>query len=139
MNKGLAYFLAVLAFCVSYIPAVVFYFKPDLTFGLSRVFNIPLYMALAVSAFLIMALIAFYVRAYSVGVVIAFIPVIIYVTIGIIAGIAFLFYRDIVMALIKEHVEEMVAAPLGMFGEGVKKIGETAGNVIKSPFKLFGK
>ena len=135
MNKGLAIFLSFVAFFVAYAPAVVFYMRPQLTFGLAEAFNIPLYMALGVSVFLVFSLIAFIVRAYSVAVVIAFIPVIVYVTIGIIAGIAFLFYKDIMIALIQDKITTMFAAPL----EGVQKITEGITQAPIAPLKLFGK
>jgi len=132
MSKGLAIFLAILAFFVSYIPAAVFYMRPQLTFGLAKVFNIPLYMLLGVSVFLIFALIAFYVRAYSVAVVIAFIPVIIFVIIGVIAGIAFLFYKDIMFAIMQERMQEMFTTPVQIAAKtGEKVVGGLRG--------LFGK
>ncbi len=132
MSKGLAIFLAFIAFIVSYVPAVVFYVRPHLTFGLAGTFNISLYMALGVSVFLVFSLIAFVVRAYSVAVVIAFIPVIVYVTIGVIAGIAFLFYKDIMIALIQDKITTMFAGPI----EGVQNIAQ---GMTQAPFKLFGK
>jgi hypothetical protein len=132
MSKGLAIFLSFIAFIVAYVPAVVFYVRPQLTFGLATAFNIPLYMALGVSVFLVFSLIAFIVRAYSVAVVIAFIPVIVYITIGIIAGIAFLFYKDIMIALVQDKISTMFAGPL----EGAQKIAE---GIAQAPLNLFGK
>ena len=120
MNKGVAVFLAILAGVISYIPAIVFYMRPQLTFGLAETFNIPLYMALGVSVFVVGALIAFWVRAYSVAVVVAFIPLIIFFVIGVIAGITFLFYKDIMIALIKSKVKDVLTTPL----EGIGKVSE---------------
>lgn len=128
MNKGLAIFLTIIAFFVSYVPAAVFYLRPQLTFGLANIFNIPLYMLLGVSVFLIFSLIAFYVRAYSVAVVIAFIPVIIFVIIGVIAGIAFLFCKDIMLAVMQERIQEMFAAPVQVAAKtGEKVVGGLMG------------
>jgi len=132
MSKGLAIFLAFIAFFVSYVPAVVFYIRPHLTFGLAEAFNIPLYMAVAVSVFLVFSLIAFVVRAYSVAVVIAFIPVIVYITIAAISGIAFLFYKDIMITLIQDKITTMFRGSM----EGVQNIAQ---GIAEDPFTLVGK
>jgi len=132
MKKNVALTLSLFAYIIAYIPALIIYLKPDLAFGLTKVINIPLYMALGVSIFLIASLIAFYLRAYSVALVIAFIPLIILIVIGIIISVAFLFYKDIAAAFIKEKIKGMIVLPFATVGKATKEIATM-------PLKLFGK
>jgi len=132
MKKSLAVFLSIVAYVVAYIPVLVFYFKPSLTLGLVETLNIPVYVALGISVFLLASLIAFYFRAYAVAVVISFIPVIIFIILGIIGGVLFLFYKDIAIAIVQEKIKNAMGLPL----EGIDKLAK---GIAKVPAGLFGK
>ena len=136
MEKGSALTTIIITSLLAYIPCFVIYIKSASLFDIPKTLYISEYLALIVTIFFVLALIAYALKFYTLAIIIGLIPLIAEVIVAIMLGILLFFYKSLVSAFIQEKIVALVTAPIKV----VKAAVELPVKVVAEPFAgLFGK
>ena len=136
MGKGSALTTIIITSLLAYIPCFVLYMKSASLLDVPKIFHVSEYLALIVTIFFILALIAYALKFYTLAIVVGLIPLIAEIVAAIMLGILFFFRKDLVTAFVQEKITALVTAPLKVVKDAVALPFDA---VTKPLGGLFGK